>query len=142
MKHFKMQELTCTNQAFENIPSPEQESNLIHLVDNVLDPARELLGAPIIINSAFRCAKVNKAVGGAANSQHQTGEAADLHCFDNKKLFELIRSKLKFDQLINEYPSAGVPSWVHVSYKSKGKNRGEVLLSKKNAVGKTVYERL
>ncbi len=143
MKYFKLSELTRTSKPIANVPNAEQESNLINLVEKVLDPARELLGKPITINSGFRCQEVNKAVGGASNSQHTTGEAADLSCSDNKQLLELIRSKLKFDQLINEQPLPnGTPSWVHVSYKRNGQNRGEVLMMKKDANGKSTYVRI
>ena len=37
-------------------------------------------------------------------------------------------SGLPFDQLINEYPDKnGVPSWIHVSFTTSRKNRGQVL---------------
>lgn len=39
---------------------------------------RELAGAPITINSGYRCYKHNRAVGGASSSQHINGKAADV----------------------------------------------------------------
>lgn len=45
-----------------------------------LDALREDLDRPIIINSGYRCAKHNKAVGGSPNSQHLLGKAADIRC--------------------------------------------------------------
>lgn len=122
MRHFTIEELTTTDTGFKNVPNQEQESNLIALVDNVLDPARELLNAPVKVNSGFRCRVVNDAVKGAKNSSHLKGEAADLDCFDNRKLFEIIRDNLPFDQLINEYNF----SWIHVSF-SRLKNRKQIL---------------
>ena len=35
--------------------------------------------AIIIVDSAFRSAAVNRAVGGVSNSQHLIGQAADIH---------------------------------------------------------------
>lgn len=44
----------------------------------ILEKLREYYGKPITINSGKRCAKHNKAVGGAKFSKHLTGEAADI----------------------------------------------------------------
>lgn len=47
------------------------------LVD-YLQELREYFGKPININSGYRCASHNAAVGGARGSKHATGEAVDL----------------------------------------------------------------
>ena len=47
------------------------------LVD-ALEAFRALAGRPVIVNSAYRCAKYNAQVGGAAKSQHVAGLAADI----------------------------------------------------------------
>lgn len=47
------------------------------LVD-VLQNIRDYFGAPVTINSAYRSPSHNRAVGGASNSRHTTGEAADI----------------------------------------------------------------
>lgn len=134
MKYFTINELikstTAQNKGIKNIPSKEEENNLVALVENVLDPLREAYGKPIIVTSGFRCKALNKAVGGASNSQHLTGEAADIRTQsdtkeDNKKLFDLIQKlNLPFDQLINEYDF----NWIHVSYSDR--NRRQVLTIK------------
>lgn len=130
MKFFTIQELTKSTTAqqkgIKNIPSKEQEQNLIALMENILDPLREAYGGPIIVTSGYRCPALNKAVGGAKNSQHMTGQAADIRTVkdtraENKKLFDLIQKlKLPFDQLIDEHNF----DWVHVSYSNR--NRREV----------------
>ena len=122
MKYFTFEELTHTDTGLKNIPSPNQKANLIALCENVLDPARALLEMPIKVNSGFRSFAVNEKVKGAKSSKHLEGEAADLTCQDNKKLFELIRNNLPFDQLINEYNY----SWIHVSF-SQSHNRKQIL---------------
>lgn len=133
-KYFTINELTKSSTAsrlhINNTPSQEVKDNLNKLIDNVLDPLRELYGKPIIVNSGYRCPKLNKAVGGARNSQHLTGQASDIRTVtntkeSNKQLFDIIRnSKLPFDQLINEYDF----NWVHVSYGPR--NRRQVLTIK------------
>jgi len=123
MKHFTFQELTVTNTGLPNVPNEEQKTNLTLLVDNVLGPLGELLGQPITVDSAFRSPEVNKKVGGAKTSQHLSGQAADIVCFDNEKLFNLIKDNFPFDQLINEYNF----KWIHVSF-SNIHNRKQILV--------------
>jgi uncharacterized protein YcbK (DUF882 family) len=45
---------------------------------NGLDYLREIFGVPITITSGYRCPVHNKNVGGAKNSFHTTGKAADI----------------------------------------------------------------
>jgi hypothetical protein len=81
---------------------------------------------------------LNTAIGGSQTSQHSKGEAMDIDtASDNNKLFDYIKDKLDFDQLIFEFPVNGIASWVHVSYKKSG-NRKQVLVAKK-VNGKTTY---
>ena len=125
-KNFTLSELTRTSTGISNQPNKQEVTALIKLCGKLLQPARDLYGAAIHVNSGFRSFAVNKAVGGARNSQHMRGEAADITVHSkekNKILFELIRDNLSFDQLINERDF----SWVHVSYRSEGENRMQVL---------------
>lgn len=103
------------------------EENIRALVEEVLEPARERLGKPITVNSGFRCPIHNRAVGGVTASQHMRGEAADICCEDNRRLAKIIVEQGRFDQLII------YPSFVHVSYKKNGPNRGQIL--RKTATG-------
>lgn len=43
-----------------------------------LETLRQLVGAPVIVNSGYRCPAHNKAVGGVSNSYHVRGMAADI----------------------------------------------------------------
>ena len=45
-----------------------------------LQKMREEIGQPLIVNSGYRCPEHNRAVGGAADSQHLYGRAADVSC--------------------------------------------------------------
>ena len=133
-KYFTINELTKSSTAqrlhINNNPTQEVKDNLNKLIGNVLDPLRELYGKPIIVNSGYRCTKLNKAIGGAKNSQHLVGQASDIRTVQNtkesnKELFELIKnSELPLDQLVNEYDY----NWVHVSYSPR--NRRQVLTIK------------
>lgn len=139
-KNFTLEELTKTDTGLSNTPTLQAKQALVELVQNVLQPARDILGLPITVTSGYRNEAVNKAVGGASTSQHRKGEAADLVCKDNKRLFDVIRNNFVFDQLIWEFGNSEQPQWVHVSYKTQG-NRGEVLRAVKRG-GVTAYERV
>lgn len=129
MKYFTLKELTKSSTAqakgLDNTPDEAAIANLNKLVDNVLDPLRELYGKPITVTSGYRSEAVNRSVNGATSSQHKLGEAADISVGDkkeNEKLFNLIKDNLKYDQLINEKDY----SWIHVSYR-EGKLRKQIL---------------
>ena len=121
-------------------------TNLQLLVDNILQPIRTKLGYSLHVNSGYRCLALNKAVGGAANSQHIIGQAADLvdNTNGNLYLFEAIKnSGLPFDLLITECPDANcVPAWVHVSYDAT-RSRKMILKAKitgHNTNGSPIFE--
>ena len=126
MKYFTIKELcasaTAQKNNIANIPTKEHEKSLTLLVDNVLDKLREWYGKPVIVSSGYRGPVLNKLVGGVASSQHCKGEAADIIASnrnDNYKLFNYIKDKLPFDQLIWEKGDDKNPSWIHVSYSTR-----------------------
>lgn len=127
MKHFTIQELSITNSGLQNIPSVTEQKNLRKLVENVLDPLRELYGKPIHVNSGYRSPLVNRKVNGAVNSDHVKGMAADITAGsreENQKLYELIRDNFTFRQLINEHDY----KWVHVSYNENDNKKQELVI--------------
>lgn len=128
-RHFSLAELcrsdTARERGIDNTPPPAVKASLETLIGRLLDPVRETWGKPIRVNSGFRSPVLNKAVGGAPDSQHVKGEAADITAGspeENRKLFELVRERFEFDQLIDEQGYR----WLHVSYRA-GKNRNQVL---------------
>jgi hypothetical protein len=129
--YFTLSELlrsdTAAARNIDNAPSHDVIRRLNALMDECLDPVRELWGNPIGVNSGYRSPALNAAVGGAAASQHMKGEAADIttgSVADNLRLFERIAaSAIPFDQLIDENRGR----WIHISYRADGKNRRQVL---------------
>lgn len=129
MKYFTIKELTYSATAeakkLDNTPSSSVIKKLEELVANVLDPLREKYGKPIRISSGYRSTAVNRSVNGETSSQHLKGEAADITAGskqENKKLFDIIKMNLPFDQLIDEKDF----TWIHVSFKKTG-NRKQIL---------------
>ncbi|NBW57584.1 hypothetical protein EBR43_07345 [bacterium] len=127
----------------DNTPQGEHLENLKNLVTKIIQPLREQLGKPITINSGYRGPEVNKAVGGAATSQHCLGEAADIECpgMANADLAHYIQQHFDFDQLILEFYKPGIPDsgWVHVSLKRNDPQRKQCLTAVSEN-GKTVYK--
>lgn len=127
--YFADKEFTRSDKAqqlgINNEPDALAWQRIHELRDYVLNPARAKLGKPIYITSGYRSPELNAAVGGAANSQHTTGEAADLTTKSrklNQQLFAILAQMGNFDQLIWEKGG----EWVHVSFRY-GSGRGQML---------------
>ena len=135
-RNFSLEEMLRSDTAIRcgiaNRPKTKQEEttvveNLRALCREVLQPLRDHLGRPVVISSGYRCRELNEKVGGAKNSQHMRGEAADIRVKDSRELTETMRfimDETEFDQLIREKSATG--EWVHVSYKRNGNNRQQV----------------
>ena len=140
-----MRSETAKRKGISNMPTPEHIENFKKLAEKVFQPIREHFAKPIHISSGYRSAALNKAIGGAASSQHCSGEAIDIDMdgsadgVTNTKVFNYIKDNLEFDQLIWEFGTDANPDWVHVSYESKGKQRKQILKAVKSG-GKTAYQ--
>ena len=131
-EHFHFEELyesdTALRLGIDNHPPADVQSNLTVLAFG-LERVRDILAVPILINSAYRCPQLNRAIGGSSSSQHMTGEAADFTApqFGNPLAIcnEIIanREYIMYDQLIQE------GRWVHISFRAdpRMRPRGEVL---------------
>ena len=132
--NFSLQEFTksqtATRKGLDNTPGEQHLANAKELFANVVQKVRDHFG-PTVINSGYRCKKLNTAIGGSKKSQHCFGEAADIEVptLSNRDLAEWIKNNLDFDQLILEFYNGKDPrsGWVHVSYKSKEDNRKQCL---------------
>lgn len=140
--HFTIEEMSRSDWAIRNdvpnTPSAEVTDNLYKLCTLVLEPLRTQIGRPIIVSSGYRSPTVNKAVGGATNSAHLTGRAADITAvgMTASALARFIRrSGITVDKCIEEFGQ-----WVHVQI-ADGVNfpRNEFLTARR-VNGRTVYE--
>ena len=85
---------------------------------------------PIIINSGYRSPQVNKAVGGAPNSNHLTGCAVDIHVSGMEQLIRYAAILLDisderhedFDELLLERSPRG-SYWLHFAVRPSGNRR-------------------
>ena len=84
---------------------------------------------PIIINSGFRSAAVNKAVGGVPTSNHLTGCAVDIRCIGMEQALRYAAilldisdmSREDFDELLIEQRRSVV--WIHFAVRPSGNRR-------------------
>lgn len=126
-KNFSWEEFERSNKAAElgidnTIPDNTVAENINALVFNVLQPLRDACGHPLRVNSGYRSKALNKAIKGAANSQHTRGEAADIHEDNPFTLAWLVlHIGLPFDQLIL------YDTFIHLSHKRNGQQRGQIL---------------
>ena len=113
---------TAERMGIDNRPKTKEEEkkvieNLRNLCLEVLQPLRDYVGAPVHINSGYRCKALNLAVGGVKNSQHSRGEAADIRIASPKQGREWaawIEDNCRFDQMLLERNKNG-GVWLHVS---------------------------
>ena len=121
-QHFTLGEVTKTSvkTADGNIPSHVHIENLKRLTKWLEQLRQRYKNTPIIINSGYRSPQVNKAVGGASNSNHLTGCAVDIRCLGIEQALRYAttlldisdESKEEFDELLIERSPKGT-YWLH-----------------------------
>ena len=149
-EHFKLGEMIKTSvKGIDNTPPHAAILNLKNICENWLEdlrysynllyvvPTREgqspctpqashtgdspcVSEEPIIINSGFRSEAVNKAVGGAKESNHLSGCAVDIHCLGIEQAIRYAAilldiadgKKQEFDELLIERSPKG-SYWLH-----------------------------
>ena len=112
--NFTLAELTVTDhREFDNSPTQEEISNLQRLAQLLEQVKHELYDKPIMVNSAFRSAQVNAAVGSSDKSQHRKGCACDFRVpgmTPDEVVRAVIAAGLPYDQIIREFDR-----WTHIS---------------------------
>lgn len=123
----------ATRHAIDNTPGPAELANIRNLLGPGMGRVRDLLGCPIFISSGYRAPFVNAGIGGARNSQHTQGLAADFTCpsFGTPRAVchRILASAIDFDQLIFE------GQWTHISFSPSP--RLQVLTAHFSATGTT-----
>ena len=138
-KNFSLNEFisseTALRRGIDNTPSAEVLANLKALCENIMQPLRDWYGKPINITSGYRSPALNRAIKGAANSDHMKGQAVDftLPKEDYPKVFEWLRNNVNYTQIIDEFGF----SWIHISYDAKNLKKQALKAVKQN--GKTLY---
>ena len=143
-EHMALAELTKTKTGIKNVPNEAQVENLKRLcgwleelrrrwnnryVNPLPTSPRGGEEEPIIINSGFRSPAVNKAVGGASNSNHLTGCAVDIRCLGIEQALRYAAILLDiadegredFDELLIEKSAKSI--WVHFAVRPKDNRR-------------------
>ena len=134
-EHMTLAELTKTNTGIENVPNEAQVENLKRLcrwLERLRKRWNDKYGDgddPIIINSGFRSAAVNKAVGGVPTSNHLTGCAVDIRCIGMEQALRYAAilldisdmSREDFDELLLE--RKGAVMWLHFAVRPSGNRR-------------------
>ena len=137
-EHFKLAELckTSVRTADGNIPSHAAIENLKRLsgwLEMLRSEWNNRYGDgddPVIINSGYRSAQVNKAVGGVATSNHLTGCAVDIRVLGMEQLLRYAvilldisdESHEDFDELLIERNARGT-YWLHFAVRPEGNRR-------------------
>ena len=134
---------TAKRQNIDNTPTAEHLENFKVLAERVFEPIRSHFNTPIFISSGYRSKALNDFIGGSLSSQHCKGQAIDIDIdgskgdVTNRMVFDYIKNKLDFDQLIWEFGTDFNPDWVHVSFVKSG-NRKQKLKAVRSG-GKTTY---
>ena len=139
-EHFSLAELCKTRTGMENVPNEAQVENLKRLCrwlerlrrrwnDLYADDGGVGMEEPLIVNSGYRSAAVNKAVGGAPTSNHLTGCAVDIRVAGLEQLLRYAvilldisdESGEDFDELLLE--RKGAVMWLHLAVRPSGNRR-------------------
>lgn len=117
--HFTFEELTKTSitpyKLLNSLLAKDYVYNLVLLANYLLEPVRIILDTPLIITSGYRCASLNKQIGGSTTSQHLNATAADFK-IDNKVLsLEDAFSKLKQNHILHYGQLILERGWIHIS---------------------------
>lgn len=108
--YFNIKEMTKSQTAelyhIDNTPTKEVVENLKKVM-YILDIVRVYIGKPILVNSGYRCKKLNEMVGGVQKSMHTKGLAADIRTGEKKDIntmYEFLKKnqkEFKIIELIN-----------------------------------------
>jgi uncharacterized protein YcbK (DUF882 family) len=116
-KNFSRSEFACKGQDCCEHSAPVHPELI-----SALQELREKVMVPLTINSGFRCNRHNRAIGGAAQSFHRLGMAADIACPKGMTPETLAQAA----EAIPAFHEGGIgiyPSWVHLDVRITGKAR-------------------
>jgi len=119
----------ATRKGLSNTPNEEALACIRVILAPGMQQVRNILRAPVLITSGYRSQAVNRAVGGAKESWHCLGLAADFVAPEfgmPRTVVErlMLEGDLHFDQLIHE------GDWVHISFRAASRARRQVLTAR------------
>ncbi len=130
-EHFSLGELVASDYAIRhginNMPVDHEVLSNLNALALGLERARAVLLLPMHINSGYRSPKVNAGIGGAQNSAHLRGLAADfvIHGVSPREVCLRLQEHadtIGFDKLIHE------GTWTHISFpEAEERPRAQVL---------------
>lgn len=123
--HFTLGEFIASQTAsrynIDNTPTP-QALEYLKKTAAMMEDVRALLGnKPIYISSGYRSPDLNTAIGGARNSAHIFGQAADFVCPEFGSVRDICDAieaaeDIHYDQLIREFDANGT-GWCHIAWR-------------------------
>jgi zinc D-Ala-D-Ala carboxypeptidase len=139
--HFALEEFlrseTAARLGWKIEPTEQERAQLLRLSSIILEPIRLRVDKSVHVLSGLRPRGLNTFIGGAKNSEHIYGRAADIEVegYTPMQLAMLIiEMGLPFNQLILEFDQ-----WVHVSVAEEGATPKREVLTARHISGKTVY---
>jgi len=99
-----------------NYPPAHSEQDILNnlmFIADTMQELRELFKAPILINSAYRCLKLNKLIGSSDNSQHVQGLACDFRCPSFGSPERIMKFLYNNNYIVDQCLCEG--SWLHLS---------------------------
>jgi len=129
--HFRLSECVASETALRkgiaNDPSADIVDHLRGSARELWEPARMLLGAPLVVSSGYRSESLNLAIGGSASSVHCAGYALDFRPAAlplDEAMRRIVASRLTWDQVIFEFGR-----WLHLGWQSSaGQQRHQALM--------------
>ena len=126
---------TAPRHGLDMTPPDNVIGNIQSLVVELLQPLRDLAGAPLNISSGYRPPALNKLIGGSAESAHMDGRAADFTIagLSAREVCDMIiDAALAYDQNILEFDA-----WTHWSI--AGELRRQDLTAYRSNTGAVIY---
>ena len=133
--HFTERELACRCRSCKGAHMPAEIHENLRRLMAALESIRTLVGHPVVVTSGYRCPTHNRKVGGAPQSVHLSGLAADIKVkgYSGVELLNLLEAAISEQKLpdggigvYNAYPNLlhydlGKPRrWRHVARRRKG----------------------
>lgn len=117
-EHFTFDELVASElglrHGIPNLPEDTHITGNLHVLARGLERVRLILNRPMVITSGYRSPRVNALAGGARESAHLSGLAADFRVpgMSAREVCLAIKdhASIGYQQLINE------GHWTHVSF--------------------------